>query len=116
MNTVPIRGTLHEQRKRQNVTIMHIAAAKGLFDTIARILRGNRTVIDDPTTYNLTALHYAVRGGHFDVVVLLVSYGSQAHTLKDYEGRTPLDYARDCGYINIYQYLISTQRQSLLVK
>jgi ankyrin repeat protein len=116
MNTIPIRGTLHEQRKRQNVTILHIAAAEGIFATVARILCSNRSAIDDPTTYNLTALHYAVRGKHFDVVVLLVSYGSQAHTFKDYEGRTPLDYARDCGCEDIYQYLINTQRQSLLVK
>lgn len=116
MNTIPNRGTLREQRNKQKVTILHIAAAKGIFDTVARILRGNRTTIDECTTYGLTPLHYAVREKHFDVVVLLVSYGSQAHSFKDYDGRTPLDYARESGRTDIYAYLISTQRQQLLLE
>jgi ankyrin repeat protein len=48
--------------------------------------------------YGWTPLHFAVKNCHVDVARVLLDYGADP-TIRDNEGRTPLDYGSDCEEI-----------------
>ena len=94
-------------------TLLHLAACRGNVDVAQRLLRlGGGARMLDPDTAGLalqSPLHIAAREGHHAVVKLLVEKFFPI-VARDGDGRTPLSYACEGGYLESVQVLLNAKR------
>jgi ankyrin repeat protein len=76
-------------------TPLHYAAASGDND-IVQMLLDKSAVLDALSPNNTTPIMMAARGGHIYTVKLLLDAGADA-TLKNQQGMTAIDFAREAG-------------------
>ncbi|WP_265027666.1 ankyrin repeat domain-containing protein [Wolbachia endosymbiont (group B) of Chorthippus parallelus] len=85
---------------------IHLAAAYGHKDVVELLLEKEKASINHKGKSNWTSLHYAAKGGHLPVVQLLIEKEADAN-LKNSDGKTPLQLARDEGHQSIAQLLLN---------
>ena len=62
------------------------------FKLVKRILQNNPELIDQQDIEGKTALHIAMRKRHMNILNMLLDFGAKEN-IKDYSGRTILEYA-----------------------
>ncbi|KAJ5214249.1 hypothetical protein N7449_001418 [Penicillium cf. viridicatum] len=82
-----------------------VAASKGGFLDLVRLLIHNGADIDAPDSFRRTPLYVACGKGHIEIVRLLLDKGADVHHPNRF-GWTPLDNASDEGFVDIVLLLI----------
>ncbi|XP_065191743.1 26S proteasome non-ATPase regulatory subunit 10-like isoform X1 [Sycon ciliatum] len=99
-----------EDEIRHNWTLLHHCAWRGK-DRLANILIGRGANINvQDSLYRWTPLHYAVNHNRINVIKVILSHDSDGvtldTTLRDREGRTALDLARQQQHEGFVQLLV----------
>ncbi|KFA46530.1 hypothetical protein S40293_09876 [Stachybotrys chartarum IBT 40293] len=96
--------------------LLHLAASRGNVDVVRRLISLDSGAVQlrmlDPGAGGLalqSPLHIAARQGHHAVVKLLLEEGFPMDA-RDGDGRTPLSYACEGGYLESVQILLSKKR------
>lgn len=76
---------------------LHLAASRGELQELEILIR-NGADLNLPGEHEFTALHLAILRGHVEVVRFLIEAGADFTVCND-DGRTPLDFAKTCTYI-----------------
>jgi ankyrin repeat protein len=97
-------------------TAMHMAAANGHEEVIARLLEAGASVVLKNAEGN-TPLHWACLNGHKTVVKTLMDKGASAAVINN-TGKTPVDDALSRGYNEIFELIrtYSTDGQAVEVE
>jgi ankyrin repeat protein len=97
-------------------TAMHMAAANGHEEVIARLLAAGASVVLKNSEGN-TPLHWACLNGHKAVVKILLDKGAVAAVVNN-SGKTPVDDALSRGYTEIFELIrtYSTDGQGMEVE
>jgi glucuronoarabinoxylan endo-1,4-beta-xylanase len=82
------------------------AARAGKSDQVRQLLQRGASVNASDAMNRKTALHFAVEAGHDQVAQTLIDAGAD-RSLRDSDGFTPLDRARDLGWDDIARALAS---------
>jgi ankyrin repeat protein len=87
-------GSLAGARTPGGVTPLHFAARRGHVDVAELLLAYGADVKDPDGESKLTPLHWAVLHEHPKMVALLLDHQADRNA-KSWDGRTPLDFARE---------------------
>ncbi|KAE8361129.1 ankyrin repeat protein [Aspergillus caelatus] len=82
------------------------AAENGHQDVAKPLLDRGAKHDSQDARYHRTALHWASLNGHAHFVELLLKHGANPH-LSDYNGQSPLDYARDRQHEHVVDALLA---------
>jgi ankyrin repeat protein len=93
-------------------SLIHFAADYGHVNIATLLLEKGANVNDTAPASRLTPLHAAARGGHMAMVKFLIEKGANP-TLKNYQDRTPADFARSRGFKEISEYLDNEQSKNI---
>lgn len=77
---------------------------------LQQLAAGDRSVLQSRDYEGRTALHHAVIAGHADLVKFLVERAPTCLDVRDCDGKTPLDLARDSSAEDIVQLLLSPRK------
>ena len=99
-----LTGLLIIKSRVVNIANLHIACREGQLERVKELLP--KTPLDTTEQQlgynNNTPLHLAARSGHEEIVrELLKAGGVSACNIKNFEGDTPLDLAKQFGFTNI---------------
>jgi Ankyrin repeats (3 copies) len=83
-----------------------VAASRGGFLEIARLLLGHGANVNDPDFYCYTALHWASISGYLGLSRLLLYYGADTHATNIF-GKLPLHLASAAGTWRLHNYCLS---------
>ena len=98
-------NVLHNHIDSTGRTAMHIAAARGRFDTMCT-LAALGSPVDDPDREGRTPLHAAAENNRAAIIKPLINRGAEINR-RDLKGHTALDLACACGHEEVVRNLIA---------
>ncbi|MBP7901299.1 MAG: ankyrin repeat domain-containing protein [Spirochaetes bacterium] len=89
-----------------------ICAVEDYATESVKVLLSNKAAVNQRSKKeNKTPLHYAVMSNNKDIVNLLVTFKADV-SLKDSKGKTPSDYAKQYGFIEVYNIIQNVNKKS----